>query len=89
MNIKTILALCAMASLATAAPAEDLEKKDACTGKNQFCCEIFFPINLLFVRAVGENCIAKGSGSCPSGKTLHCCTSNFPLSNGNLACTQL
>lgn len=56
MNIKTILALCAMASLAAAAPAEDLEKRDDCTNKNRFCCEIFFPVNILFIRAVGYNC---------------------------------
>ncbi|KAE8138556.1 hypothetical protein BDV38DRAFT_281863 [Aspergillus pseudotamarii] len=88
MNIKTILALCAMASLATAAPAEDLEKRDACAGKNRFCCEAFFPVNILFIRAVGFNCKAK-NGNCPTGKTEYCCTSNLPLSNGNLACTKL
>ncbi|KAK6813946.1 hypothetical protein RU639_010483 [Aspergillus parasiticus] len=87
MNIKTILALCAMASMATAAPAEELEKR-ACTG-NRFCCETFFPFNFLFIRAVGSNCIAQKTGDCPAGKTEHCCISNLPLSNGNLACTQV
>ncbi|KJK63402.1 hypothetical protein P875_00033739 [Aspergillus parasiticus SU-1] len=87
MNIKTILALCAMASMATAAPAEELEKR-ACSG-NRFCCETFFPFNFLFIRAVGSNCIGPTSATCPAGKTEHCCTSNLPLSNGNLACTQL
>ncbi|RAQ67262.1 hypothetical protein COH20_004721 [Aspergillus flavus] len=90
MNIKTILALCAMASMATAAPADEFEKRvdDPCSGKNRFCCETFFPVNIFFVRAVGSNCIVK-SGDCPTGKKQYCCTSNLPLSNGNLACTQL
>ncbi|KAB8201397.1 hypothetical protein BDV34DRAFT_229358 [Aspergillus parasiticus] len=88
MNIKTILALCAMASMATTAPAEDLEKR-ACGTKNRFCCETFFPFNILFVRAVGSNCIGPTSATCPAGKKEACCTSNLPLNNGNLACTQL
>lgn len=66
MNIKTILALCAMTSMVTAAPAEELEKR-ACTG-NRFCCETFFPVNIFFIRAVGSNCIGTlQSSAYPTG----------------------
>ncbi|KAB8264842.1 hypothetical protein BDV32DRAFT_144877 [Aspergillus pseudonomiae] len=91
MNLKTILALCAMASMATAAPAGDLEKRDCPAGKKRFCCDTFFPVNILFVRAVGTNCALQQSiiGNCPSGQVQGCCASNLPLSGGSLACTAL
>ncbi|GMF80884.1 unnamed protein product [Aspergillus oryzae] len=74
MNIKTILALCAMASMATAAPAEEFEKRaDPCDGKNRFCCETFFPVNIFFVRAVGSNCIGTlQSSAYPTGASDLC-----------------
>ncbi|KAE8393871.1 hypothetical protein ETB97_011816 [Aspergillus alliaceus] len=89
MNIKAVLAFYAIASVATAAPAEDLGKRACAATQNRFCCETFFPVNFLGIRAVGTNCIASKNAPCPRGKKEACCTRNFPLDDGDLACTAL
>jgi hypothetical protein len=58
MQFKTILAVFAMASLASAAPEPEGLEKRACTGgQTRFCCDVFFPINFLVVSHVGSGCV--------------------------------
>jgi hypothetical protein len=58
MQIKTILAVFAMASLATAAPEpEGLEKRACGTGQTRFCCTTFFPFDFLVISNLGSGCV--------------------------------
>jgi hypothetical protein len=58
MQIKTILAVFAMASLATAAPEpEALEKRDCLSGQTRFCCTTYFPFDFFIISHLGSGCV--------------------------------
>ena len=64
MNFKNIFALVMVATAATAAPAEDLEARQAsCLTTNAiYCCDGFIPFNFLFIRGIGEgHCVLRMS----------------------------
>ncbi|PKX97861.1 hypothetical protein P174DRAFT_381051 [Aspergillus novofumigatus IBT 16806] len=92
MQIKNIVAVLALASLASAAPEPENLEKRACplASQHRFCCKEFFPFRFLFITALGNDCKANSSTSaCPPERPKEaCCGSNLPLQpNGDLACT--
>lgn len=63
MQFKTIFALYMMAAAASAAPADDLEARQAsatCNVNNAiYCCDNFIPFNIFFIRGVGQGRCAR------------------------------
>lgn len=71
MQFKSILALSMVALAATAAPADDLEARQAgscAPNAAYYCCDGFIPFNFLFIRGIGE-------GRCVRRKSIELITS--------------
>lgn len=66
MLVKNIIAACALAGLATATPAENIQARanfGTCgTVSNPltsqaWCCVTALPLNIFFIQGVGSNCV--------------------------------
>lgn len=61
MLMKNILGAFAIAGLATAAPAENIEARDSSgqcgRSSHAWCCVTAFPLNIFFIQGVGSNCV--------------------------------
>lgn len=60
MLLKNILAAFAIAGLATASPAEDIEARagtPCSSAQHAWCCASAFPLSIFFIRGVGSNCV--------------------------------
>ncbi|KAJ5108298.1 hypothetical protein N7456_004973 [Penicillium angulare] len=95
MLVKNIFATVAIATLAIAAPAEDIEARaSVCPGStppgNSWCCQSTVPFSFLFIQSVGKGCNAptRGSQGCPRGTSPQCCQSHQIVDKGNVVCTQ-
>ncbi|EAW17133.1 uncharacterized protein NFIA_004930 [Aspergillus fischeri NRRL 181] len=85
MQIKTILAVFAMASLASAAPEPEGLEKRVCSG-TRFCCNAYFPFNFLVISHLGSGCVKTPTAACTFPKKEACCSKPQLQSNGDLAC---
>ncbi|KAI9930718.1 hypothetical protein ASPWEDRAFT_182691 [Aspergillus wentii DTO 134E9] len=94
MHFKNILALFALTSLASAAPAEDITGDEGlverapnpCPG-GQFCCDKFVPFNFWFIEGVGSGNCYKLTGSSCGNKKLVCCKHKAIVDGGDVVCT--
>ncbi|KFZ16639.1 hypothetical protein V502_04998 [Pseudogymnoascus sp. VKM F-4520 (FW-2644)] len=103
MHFTKILALFVVATAAaTAAPVEDLEERTAApvedleerqksatcrTKSSGYCCIRYAPVNIFFIKGVGQNC-QKWKSPCSKGKTHVCCPNNVynHQGKGDLVC---
>ncbi|KAJ5649178.1 uncharacterized protein N7484_002901 [Penicillium longicatenatum] len=87
MLVKNILAVFAIAGMAAAYPAEevetDLEERGYCEkDSNSWCCKNIVPFSILFFDGVGSDCKHPGNDGCKYGSSPLCCHKGQIVSNG-------
>ncbi|KAJ5438089.1 uncharacterized protein N7458_009087 [Penicillium daleae] len=92
MLVKNIIAAFALAGLATATPAENIQARansGTCgTATNPltshaWCCVSALPLNIFFIQGVGSNCVQAIHGA---GNTFTCPTSGNTLTRQSFLC---